>query len=49
MSDIPGFAYRDLWRERSIMSVANVTRRDGVEFMALAGTTQIETHVRTHR
>jgi propanol-preferring alcohol dehydrogenase len=36
MSDIPGFAYADLWRERRIVSVANLTRRDGDEFMALA-------------
>jgi propanol-preferring alcohol dehydrogenase len=36
MSDIPGFAYADLWQERSIRSVANLTRRDGEEFLALA-------------
>lgn len=32
MSDIPGFAYRDLWEEREILSVANLTREDGVTF-----------------
>jgi alcohol dehydrogenase, propanol-preferring len=36
MSDIPAFPYRLLWGERSISSVANLTRRDGEEFMALA-------------
>ena len=36
MSDIPAFPYADLWGERAIRSVANLTRRDGEEFMALA-------------
>jgi propanol-preferring alcohol dehydrogenase len=36
MSDIPAFAYRLLWEERIIRSVANLTRRDGDEFMGLA-------------
>jgi propanol-preferring alcohol dehydrogenase len=36
MSDIPSFPYDDLWRERSIRSVANLTRQDGHEFLALA-------------
>src|SRR3954447_113367 len=36
MSDIPSFPYVDLWEERSIRSVANLTRRDGEEFLALA-------------
>jgi alcohol dehydrogenase, propanol-preferring len=36
MSDIPAFPYRLLWGERSVSSVANLTRRDGEEFMALA-------------
>ena len=36
MSDIPSFPYADLWGERSILSVANLTRSDGVEFLALA-------------
>jgi alcohol dehydrogenase, propanol-preferring len=36
MSDIPSFPYADLWGERAIRSVANLTRRDGEEFMALA-------------
>jgi propanol-preferring alcohol dehydrogenase len=36
MSDIPGFPYAELWGERAIRSVANLTRRDGEEFMAIA-------------
>ncbi len=36
MSDIPAFPYRLLWEERQIRSVANLTRRDGREFLALA-------------
>ncbi len=36
MSDIPSFSYEDLWHERSIRSVANLTREDGTEFLALA-------------
>ena len=36
MSDIPSFPYEILWEERSICSVANLTRQDGEEFLALA-------------
>ncbi len=36
MSDIPSFAYRDLWEERLIRSVANLTRDDAREFLAIA-------------
>ncbi len=36
MSDIPSFPYSDLWQERAICSVANLTRRDGEEFLAVA-------------
>src|SRR4029077_5690712 len=36
MSDVPSFPYRLLWGERSVASVANLTRADGAEFMALA-------------
>lgn len=36
MSDIPSFPYRLLWEERSVRSVANLTRADGEEFLALA-------------
>jgi propanol-preferring alcohol dehydrogenase len=36
MSDIPSFPYDSLWGERTVCSVANLTRRDGEEFLALA-------------
>src|SRR3546814_17293259 len=36
MSDIPGFPYADLWGERQIVSVANLTRDDGLSFFAVA-------------
>lgn len=45
MSDIPTFPYRDLWEERSIVSVANLTREDGHAFMELAA--QAPLHIRT--
>ena len=45
MSDIPAFPYEILWGERSILSVANLTREDGREFMELAATAPIRTHV----
>lgn len=43
MTDIPAFPYRDLWEERSILSVANLTRADGREFMEVAGNVSIQT------
>ncbi|HVQ21038.1 MAG TPA: hypothetical protein VMS23_08335, partial [Terrimicrobiaceae bacterium] len=43
MSDIPSFPYEQLWQERSICSVANLTRRDGDEFLALAPKIPIHT------
>jgi propanol-preferring alcohol dehydrogenase len=45
MSDIPGFPYADLWQERSIRSVANLTRRDGEELLALAPRVPLRTTV----
>ncbi len=45
MSDIPSFPYEILWRERSVVSVANLTRRDGEEFLDLAPRVPIRTHV----
>jgi propanol-preferring alcohol dehydrogenase len=45
MSDIPSFAYRLLWQERMVRSVANLTRRDGAEFMAIAEQAAIEISV----
>jgi len=43
MSDIPRFPYADLWQERSLCSVANLTRRDGAEFLALAPQVPVQT------
>ena len=45
MSDIPSFPYSILWGERAIRSVANLTRRDGVEFMALVPQVPVRTEV----
>jgi len=47
MSDIPAFPYRLLWEERAIRSVANLTRRDGQEFMAIAEQVPIRASVQT--
>lgn len=46
MSNIPSFPYELLWGERQIVSVANLTRADGDEFMKLAARVKIETHVK---
>ena len=48
MSDIPSFPYADLWEERSVRSVANLTRRDAEEFLALPPRVPVRTHVRTY-
>ena len=45
MSDIPAFPYEILWGERVLRSVANLTRRDGEEFMALAPRVPVRTEV----
>ncbi|MEJ0028763.1 MAG: zinc-dependent alcohol dehydrogenase family protein [Rhizomicrobium sp.] len=45
MSDIPAFPYALLWGERVVRSVANLTRRDGEEFLAIAAQTKIHTTV----
>jgi alcohol dehydrogenase, propanol-preferring len=47
MSDIPSFRYELLWGERVLRSVANLTRRDGEEFLALAPSVPVRTHVET--
>jgi alcohol dehydrogenase, propanol-preferring len=47
MSDIPSFAYADLWEERIITSVANLTRRDGEEFFDLAPRVPVQTKTET--
>ena len=48
MSDIPSFPYDDLWGERSIRSVANLTREDGHEFLALAPEVPVRTTITTY-
>ena len=48
MSDIPAFAYRLFWEERVLRSVANLTRRDAEEFLALASKAGIRTTTRTY-
>jgi propanol-preferring alcohol dehydrogenase len=48
MSDIPGFPYAELWEERIIRSVANLTRQDGEEFLALAPQIPVKTHTITY-
>jgi len=47
MSDIPSFPYELLWGERSVRSVANLTRRDGREFLKLAPLVPVRTQVQT--
>jgi propanol-preferring alcohol dehydrogenase len=47
MSDIPSFPYDLLWGERSVRSVANLTRRDGTEFLALAHRIPVRAEVET--
>ena len=48
MTDVPSFPYDDLWGERSIRSVANLTRKDGEEFLALAPNVPVRTTVTTY-
>jgi len=48
MSDIPSFPYAELWGERTIRSVANLTRRDAEEFLALAPQVPVRTSVRPY-
>jgi propanol-preferring alcohol dehydrogenase len=43
MSDIPSFPYADLWGERVITSVANLTRRDSEEFFEIAPSVPVQT------
>jgi len=47
MSDIPSFPYVDLWGERAICSVANLTRRDGQEFLEIAPRVPVKTKTQT--
>jgi alcohol dehydrogenase, propanol-preferring len=48
MSDIPSFPYSILWEERVVRSVANLTRQDGEEFLALAPAVPVRTTVEVH-
>jgi alcohol dehydrogenase, propanol-preferring len=49
MSDIPSFPYELLWHERTLRSVANLTREDGHEFLALAPQVPVQTEVTQYR
>lgn len=48
MSDIPAFPYDILWEERVVRSVANLTRRDGHEFLALAAKARVKSKISTY-
>jgi len=48
MSDIPAFPYEILWEERTLGSVANLTRRDGEEFLEIAPKVPVRTEVEVH-
>ena len=48
MSDIPSFPYSELWGERTLRSVANLTRMDGDALLGLAPTVAVNTHVRPY-
>ena len=48
MSDIPAFPYRLLWEERHVLSVANLTRNDAVEFLEVAGRARVHTTTTTY-
>ena len=48
MSDIPSFPYQILWEERELLSVANLTRQDGIDFLRLAPEIGIVTRTTTY-
>ena len=48
MSDIPSFPYAILWEERQLLSVANLTRQDGLDFLSLAPQVGISTRTTTY-
>jgi propanol-preferring alcohol dehydrogenase len=48
MSDVPSFPYELLWGERVVRSVANLTRRDGEEFLGLAPQVPVRTEVEAY-
>lgn len=49
MSDIPSFPYSDLWEERMLRSVANLTRKDGYEFLTIAPEVPVHTETTTYK
>lgn len=49
LSDIPSFPYADLWGERRILSVANLTRQDALDYLPLAARLGVRPHVTTYR
>lgn len=49
MSDIPTFPYRLLWEERKLVSVANLTRSDGLALMHVAAAVPLQVHVMPYR
>jgi propanol-preferring alcohol dehydrogenase len=48
MSDIPSFPYRLLWQERQIVSVANLTRQDGIDFFRVAEQAKVKTEISSY-
>ena len=48
MSDIPSFPYRLLWEERVLRSVANLTRADAEQFLAVAGAVPLSLHIQVY-
>ena len=48
MSDIPSFPYALLWEERQLLSLANLTRQDGIDFLGKAQKMDIVTHTTTY-
>ena len=48
MSDIPAFAYSSLWEEREVLSVANLTRQDGIDFLRIAPQVGIDVRTTTY-
>ena len=49
MSDIPSFPYELLWGERRLVSVANLTRQDAVDYLPLAAVAKVRPHIRRYR
>jgi propanol-preferring alcohol dehydrogenase len=48
MSDIPAFPYDILWEERRLVSVANLTRQDGLDYLPMAAAAGVRAHVTTY-